>query len=85
MKLNHNTYVGKKCLYFITYKVLRGLKHLIRTHLKIQLNCRAAVLREVKMIVHWQYIIIDVRVTDVIEFIAPAPSKFGQRQLIVKN
>ena len=27
MKLNHNTYVGKKSLYFITYNVLRGLKH----------------------------------------------------------
>ena len=37
------------------------------------------------MIVHWQYIIIDVRVTEVIEFIVPAPSKFGQRQLIMKN
>lgn len=47
MKLNHNTYVGKKCLYFITYNVLRGLKHLIQTHLKIELSCRAAVLRDV--------------------------------------
>ena len=47
MKLNHNTYVGKKYLYFITYNVLRGLKHLIRTHLKIELSCRAAVLRDV--------------------------------------
>ena len=47
MKLNHNTYVGKKYLYFITYSVLRGLKHLIRTHLKIELSCRAAVLRDV--------------------------------------
>ena len=47
MKLNHNTYVGKKYLYFITYNVLRGLKHLIRTHLKIELSYRAAVLRDV--------------------------------------
>ena len=47
MKLNHTTYVGKKCLHFITYNVLRGLKHIIQTQFKIQLSCRAAVLRDV--------------------------------------
>ena len=47
MKLNHTTYVGKKCLHFITYNVLRGLKNIIQTQFKIQLSCRAAVLRDV--------------------------------------
>ena len=49
IKLNHNTYVGKKCLYFIILLTeFRGdWKNLIRTHLKIQLSCRAAVLRDI--------------------------------------
>ena len=43
MELNHNTYVGKKCLYFITYNVLRGLKHLIRSVLRDVNDCTLAI------------------------------------------